>query len=53
MAYVDQAFEPSEALRKSLYLSLKRFKMQLKRENAKKRSPQIERHEEIIEEVKI
>ena len=53
MAYAEQAYEPSDIIKKSLFATIKRVKLQLKRENAKKRVPQPERSEEIIEEVKI
>lgn len=53
MAYAEQAYEPSESIKKALFSSLKKIKLQLKRDNAKKRSPQPDRSEEYIEDVKV
>ena len=52
MAYAEQAYEPSESVKKALYSSLRRYKLLLKRENAKRRAPASEKSEEEIEEVK-
>jgi hypothetical protein len=53
VAYAEQAYEPSEGTKKSLFSALRRYKLLLKRENAKSRLPVPERSEEIIEEVKV
>ena len=52
MAYAEQAYEPSESIKKSLVMTLKKIKLQMKRENAKKRNPP-QRSEEFLEDVKM
>ena len=53
MAYAEQAYEPSESIKKSLVMTLKKIKLQMKRENAKKRNPPSQRSEEFLEDVKM
>lgn len=53
MEYIEQAYALTNANKRSLWIALKRYKLQLKRENAKKRVIPADKYEDIVEEVKI
>ena len=52
ISYAEQAYEPSECVKKLLITKLKKIKLELKRKNAKKRNPSEFKSEEYIETLK-